>query len=150
MANEQIVVVGGSAKTLESNGGAISSGSIVQANDASYSISADGSSYPDVEFALAFQYTTGPTEGTFLVLCARPLNFSGTNDAEAPEATRQTQIIGVFEVNNVTTAQYALLRGGYAENVPREADYYIWNNGTGQQVNSGWTLTALARTTKPA
>ena len=146
MSNEAIVVYG-TIKTLESSGGAIANGSVVQAAAATYSVDTDGSSYPDAEFVLGFAFGTAPTEGTVLGLYARPLDIDGTNDAEVPEAGRPTEFIGAFVVNNVTTTQYARL---IARDIPRLASYYVHNNSTGQTVSAGWTLKATPRTYKPA
>lgn len=136
MANE-IIRSFGTQKTLEANGGTIANNAITQANDASYSTSADGANYPDAEFVASFSFSVAPTEGTVLALIARTLNIDGTNDAEVPEAARADRYVGQFVVNNVTTTQYAAC---FARNVPREADYYLLNSGTGQTVSAGWTL----------
>lgn len=136
MANE-IIRSFGTQKTLEANGGTIANNAITQANDASYSTSADGTNYPDAEFVASFAFSVAPTEGTVLALIARTLNIDGTNDAEVPEAARADRYVGQFVVNNVTTTQYAAC---FARNVPREADYYLLNSGTGQTVSAGWTL----------
>lgn len=136
MAGE-VIRTFGTPKTLEASGASIASGAIGQANDASYSTSSDGANFPDAEFVLSFAFGTAPTENGSLVLVARLLNIDSTNDAEAPEATRTDRFIGSFVVNNVTTTQYAAL---FARNVPREADYYILNTGTGQTLSAGWTL----------
>lgn len=149
MAGE-IVVELGTQKTLEASGGAIANGSVVQANDATYSVSSDGGGYPDAIFVLTGAFGTAPTEGTSLVLMARPMDIDGTADAEAPESTRPTCVIGVFEVNNVTTTQSMLLRGIYAENVPMLAEYYVYNAGTGQQLSAGWALKVTPKTVKAA
>lgn len=145
MAGEAVIVLGTPA-TLEANGGSITSGSVVQANDATYAI-ASNAYFPDAKFVASFTFATAPTEGTVLALYARPINIDSTNDAEVPEATRPTVYIGSFVVNNVTTAQYAEL---LAEDVPWEAEYYIHNNGTGQTVSAGWTLKATPCTVKAA
>lgn len=143
----EITVVFGTQKTLEASGASIANNALAQADDADYSISADGSSYPDARFVLACAFGTAPTEGTTIVLYGRPLNIDSTNDAEAPEVTRPVQYIGAFVVNNVTTTQYMELT---AFDVPAEASYYIHNNGTGQTLSSGWTLKVTPRTYKPA
>jgi len=137
----------GTTKTLEANGGSITNGSVVQADDATYDTVSDGEGCPDAEFVLGATFGTNPTEGTTLALYARPLDIDGTNDAEAPEAARPTRLIGSFVVNNVTSAQYMILR---ARDVPKLASYYIHNNGTGQTVSSGWTLKVTPITYAPA
>lgn len=143
-------VVWGTQKTLEANGGSISNNSIAQADDASYDIVNDGASFPDAEFVLVGAFGTAPTEGTNLALYARPLDVDGTNDTEAPETSRPTVFIGTFTVNNVTTTQTIVLNGIYAAGVPKKADYYIYNNGTGQTLSSGWTLKVTPRSNKAA
>lgn len=146
----EIIVVYGTPKTLEASGSSISNNSLVQADDASYDTSSDGASFPDAEFVLTCAFATGPTEGTSLALYARPLDIDSTNDAEVPETTRPTVFIGTFTVNNVTTTQYIVLNGIYAQGVPKKADYYIHNNGTGQSVSSGWKLVVTPRSFKTA
>ncbi len=146
MAGE-VIRVFGTQKTLEANGGSIASAAIGQANDASYSTASDGANYPDGEFVLSFAFGTAPTENGSLVLVARVLNIDGTNDAEAPEASRPDRYIGSFVVNNVTSTQYAAL---FAYDLPREADYYILNTGTGQTLSAGWTLKVTPMTTNNA
>ncbi|WP_267875197.1 hypothetical protein [Massilia sp. Leaf139] len=34
--------------------------------------------------------------------------------------------------------------------LPRRADYYVYNSGTGQQLSAGWTLKVTPRTDKLA
>lgn len=146
MAGETILKFG-TPKTLEANGAAITNNALAQADDATYSVSADGSYYPDARFVASFAFATAPTEGTVLALYARPLDIDGTADAEVPEATRPTEFIGSFVVNNVTTTQYAHLM---AQSVPWNAEYYLHNNGTAQSVSAGWTLKVTPFTVAPA
>lgn len=149
MTNE-VKVYRGTPKTLEASGGSITNNSVVQADDASYDVTADGGDYPDCEFYLTCAFATGPTEGTTLPLMARPLDIDSTNDAPVPELARPTQFIGCFVVDNTTSTQYLPLQGGFARDVPKKADYYLGNNGTGQTVSSGWKLVAVPRTKGPA
>ena len=146
MSNETIVKLG-TPKTLEANGASIANNTLAQADDANYSISADGAYFPDAKFVVAVTFGTAPTEGTTLALYARPLDIDGTNDAEVPETTQPTVFIGTFAVNNVTTAQYIEM---FAQDVPWNAAYYIHNNGTGQTVSAGWTLKVTPYTVAPA
>lgn len=147
MAVNDTIIAIGTPKTLEANGASITNGSVVQADDANYSISADGGNYPDAKFVASFAFATAPTEGTVLALYARPLSIDGANNAEVPEATRPTVYIGAFIVNNATTTQYAEL---VAQNVPWNAAYYLHNNGTGQTVSAGWTLKVTPCTYRPS
>ena len=146
MAGETIVVFG-TPKTLEANGGSIANNAVVQADDATYDQVSDGAGFIYADFVLGFTYASAPTEGTVLALYARPLDIDGTNDAEVPEATRPTMFIGSFVVNNVTTAQYAQL---IERQVPKLASYYIHNSTTGQTVSAGWTLKVTPRSYKAA
>lgn len=146
MAGEAIVKWG-AQKTLEANGGSISVNAVVQANDATYSLSADAAYYPDAEFVLTAAFSVAPTEGGVLALYARPLDIDGTADAEVPEATLPVWYIGSFVVNNVTTTQTMIL---LATDLPALAEYYLHNVSTGQTVSAGWGLKARPRTIGPA
>ena len=146
MSGETILKLG-TPKTLEANGASIANNTLAQADDATYSVSADGAYYPDAKFVIAATFATAPTEGTTLALYARPLDIDGTNDAEVPETTRPTVFIGTFTVNDVTSAQFAEL---IAQDVPWNASYYLHNNGTGQTLSAGWALKVTPCTVAPA
>lgn len=145
MAGEPRVKLG-TQKTLEANGASIASGAVVQANDANYVISTDGGNYPDAEFVLTAAFSVAPTEGSGLSLLARPLNVDGTSDTEVPEVGRPTYYVDTFVVNNVTTSQTMWV---FARDVPRDAEYYLYNNGTGQTVSAGWVLKVTPRSYEP-
>ena len=140
MAGETIVVEG-TQKTLEANGASIGNGVVVQANDAPYGRAEDGASYPDAEFVMSATYSSAPTEGSAVILCARPIDVDGTADTEVPEAGRPGVFIGAFVVNNVTTLQYMTCTG---VDVPKLAEYYLYNT-TGQTIPAGWTLKVTPR-----
>jgi len=146
----EIVAVWGTTKVLESAGGAIANNALLQADDAVYDLVVDGSSFPHAEFVLTGTFAAAPTEGAVLALYARPLDIDGTSDAEIPEATRPTVFVGTFTVNNVTTAQTMQLNGVIAYDLPKRAEYYVHNNGTGQALSAGWTLKVTPRTKKVA
>lgn len=146
MANEAIYKTG-TQKTLEANGASIANNALAQADDASYAVVADGGGYPDAEFVLTATFATAPTEGAALSLYARPLDVDGTSDTEIPETTRPTYPVGVFIVNNVTTAQLAICR---ARGLPMVANYYLHNNATGQTISAGWVLKVTPMTLGPA
>lgn len=146
MSGENTVVYG-TSKTLEANGASITNNSLAEANDATYSVNADGAAFPDAEFVLTGQFGTAPVEGSAVALYARSLDIDGTNDSEVPEALRPTEYIGAFMVNNVTTSQSMRL---IARDVPPLASYYLHNNATGQTISAGWVLKVRPRTYKPA
>lgn len=144
--NDAIVKLG-TTKTLEANGASIANNAMGAADDATYSISADGASAPDAEFVMTATFGTAPTINTTLDLYAQELDIDGTADAQAPTATYKQRYIGSFVVNAVTTAQ-TLKRVAY--DVPLLASYYIMNNATGQTLSAGWTLKVTPRTIGPA
>lgn len=139
----EAIVKWGTQKSLEANGAAIGTNAVVQANDATYSLSADGANYPDAEFVLKATFATAPTEGGVLALYARALNIDGTAGAEVPEAGLPGWFVGSFVVNNVTTAQSMIL---LATDLPAEAEYYIHNVSAAQTVSAGWSLKVKPRT----
>src|SRR6185437_8265774 len=70
----EVIYVFGTQKTLETSGASCANGAIVQANDASYGVVADGGSYPDALFAFRGQFGTATSiEGKTIDLYARPL-----------------------------------------------------------------------------
>jgi hypothetical protein len=143
--NDMIVKLG-TTKTLEANGASIANNTVIQADDAMYSIIDDGDNAPDAEFVLACTYATAPTVNTTIDLYAAEQDIDGTNDAANPTTTYKPRYIGSFVVNNVTTTQYLKLR---ACDVPTIARYFLHNNGTGQTVSAGWTLKVTPRTVGP-
>lgn len=149
MSGETIVVYG-TQKTLQDSSAsslAVANNTIQQAMTAGYAIATDGASYPDAEFVLTGTFGTAPTDGTVLALYAQPLAIDGANNAQAPDTTRPTFFVGTFVVNSVTTQQSMNL---LARDLPANANYYIHNNGTGQQLNAGWTLKVTPRSYKAA
>ena len=146
MANEAIVKLG-TTKTLEANGASIANTAMGQANDATYSITADGAGYPDADFVLNAAFGTAPTINTTLDLYAQELDIDGTSDAQVPTTTYKQRYIGSFVVNAVTTTQPLKVR---AYDVPLVASYYLHNNATGQTMSTGWTLKVTPRTIGPA
>lgn len=75
--NDAIVKLG-TTKTLEASGAAIANNAMGQADDATYSISADGSSAPDADFVLAATFAVAPTANSTLDLYAQELDIDGT------------------------------------------------------------------------
>lgn len=146
----EVITVWGTPKVLEPGTAAgITSGALVQATNP-YDVVADGASFPDAEFVLTGTFSTAPTEGATFALYAQPLAIDGTANSQTPEVTRATVFIGTFTVDNVTTSQSMPLNGIYAMDVPRKANYFVYNNGAGQMLPSGWKLTVTPRTRKAA
>lgn len=133
--------VAGAAKTLEANGAATANINVAAADDATYSVAADGANYAHVEFMLSCAFAVAPGESSSVDLWLRPLDIDAANDAEIPEnsnAFKGTWYAGSFLVNNVTPTQYAMIR---TFDVPPNFTAYIHNN-TGQTMSAGWMLKA--------
>ncbi len=141
------IVKYGTPKTLEASGASVANNTIAQADDANYSIAADGAYAPDAEFVLAVTFGVAPTQNTLIDLYAQALDIDGTSDAQAPTTTYRQTYIGSFVVNNTTSQQFLKL---LAYDVPPSAAYYLHNNGTGQTMSAGWTLKVTPRTIGPA
>lgn len=150
MSGENIVVWG-TAKVLESAGVSLYNNSIAKATN-NYSVDTDGKGFPDAEFTLSINYGASvPTENGMIALYARPITPEGqVGMTEAPEATRPTVFIGIFAVNNVSGWQDIVLGpGGFARDLPRNAEYHIHASGVAQMANS-WKLVVTPRSYKAA
>ncbi len=147
MAGENIVVYG-TSKTLEANGGSCATGSIAAADDSSYNRSTDGSNYPDAEVVLSLAYATATgIEGKIVNILYAEQNVSGTNDEQAPETNYKPKVLCSFAVNDVTATQYFRK---VVRNVPAEFLAWLHNDGTGQTISAGWTLSIIPRSNKAA
>jgi hypothetical protein len=147
MSGESIEVLATSnVQVLESAGIGIANGALVMVSN-TYDKIASGAGYPDGQFVLEATFSVAPVENGLLSLYAREYPANGAVRTDAPEATRPGRSIGSFVVNDRTGPQTMILM---VENLPPKADYYIHNNGTGQAVSSGWKLSVVPRTFKPA
>ena len=146
MSGEMIVVLG-TTKTLVSSGASLANNTMSAASAATYDLVTDGGGFPDADFVLAVAFGTAPTVNTTIDLYARELDIDGTADAVAPTTTYKRRYIGSFPVVNQTAMQYIKIT---AFDVPKLAEYYIHNNGTGQTISAAWTMTATPRSYAPA
>ena len=146
MANEAIYAYG-TTKTLEASGASAANNTVVAANDAGYDLVTDGAGFPDAEFVAALTFATAPTINTVVALYAQELSIDGANNAVAPTTTFTRKFIGSFVLNSQTGAQYIKIA---AYDVPKNANYWLHNNATGQTLSAGWTLKVTPRTIKPA
>ncbi len=137
----------GSSVALEANGGSISAAAFAQANDANFSLSADGGNRPHL--ALEFEWTHGsaPTANSAIQIFAQDLDFfGGTNDALAPSANNLQRLVATILADASTSTQRRRIDVMFA---PENAAYYV-RNGSNQTISSGWKLSARAWTLKPA
>jgi hypothetical protein len=149
MATGDPILAVGTTKTLEASGASCADGAVVQADDATYTLSSDAANWPDAEFVLVATWANATgIEGKRVNLMARPLDVQSTNATEVPEAGRPTHLVGSFSPNGVTTTQYIVLDGLFAQDLPRKADYYL-ANATGQTITS-WALYVTPRNIIPS
>jgi hypothetical protein len=150
MSGESIEVLATSnVQVLESAGIGIANGALVMVSNTydKMATSGGGNGYPDGQFVLEAAFGVAPVENGLLSLYAREYPANGAVRTDTPEATRPGRSIGSFVVNDRTGPQTMILM---VENLPPKADYYIHNNGTGQAVSSGWKLSVVPRTFRPA
>lgn len=143
MAGE-IKKVYGSQKTLSTSIAGIANNAI-SAAIGTYS-SSDTNDYPDAEFVLKVAFGTAPTRAMTLELFVRPLNVVGTNDTVVPTASYQPHRVCSFVVENTTSTQY-LYAVGY--DLPKEGEFYLLNNGTGQTTSANAELYMTPRSYAP-
>lgn len=150
MATGDPILAVGTTKTLEASGASCADAAVVQADDATYTLSSDAANWADAEFVLVGAWATATgIEGKKVHLMARPLDVQSTNDTEVPEAARPTHFVGSFSPNGVTSTQYMVIDGLYAQDLPRKADYYL-SNATGQTLSAGWSLYVTPRNIIPS
>lgn len=137
MANE-LKVVAGTEKTLEANGGSTATGVYTAADDANLLV-ADVAGFPYLNVEFSGTFSVAPAAGTVIDIYARPLNFEGTNDAQAPSANFQASYVCSILLDAVTSAQYAKVSLANNPHPLDECSFYIANR-TAQTLGAGWTL----------
>jgi len=151
MSGETIEVLSATPIALETAGLALANGSITMVSNVydkmATTANAGGNGYPDGQFIFEGTFNTAPVENSLLSLYVREYPANGAARTDVPEATRPGRPIGSFQVNDRTGLQTLVLM---LEGLPPKGDYYIHNNGTGQAVASGWKLSVVPRTFRPA
>jgi len=147
MSGEIIEVRAASAIVLEGSGSALANGAVGVMTSGRYAKQSAGNGFPDAQFALTCQFSVAPIKNSFIAVYARPMAVDGSNNTQAPEATRPTRFIGQFVVNDVTAQQTMEFM---ANDLPWDAWYYLHNVNTGQQLPVGWAVSITPRTFKAA
>ena len=151
MSNESVFKYG-TQKTITTTGAATATNA-VSAAAGTYAAS-DTAGYPDAEFALITQTWAGtPTANTTIDLYVRPLDIQSTNDQEAPAVPGSTtswkgRYVCSFVMPGAGTGAIKLWAEGF--NLPKDGEFYVYNNGTGQSLAVNWALYMTPRTYGPA
>jgi len=114
--------------------------------DGSFSVSGDITTWTNDDdaagAAVVFEgtYSTAPDANSTVTLYARLLNVQSTNDQDAPDSNFNHYPLGVFPLNDVTSAQYVVIKVPLPNTkTSQEYEFYIQNNG-GQTLSAGWDL----------
>ena len=123
--------------------------------DGSFSVSGDITTWTNdddaPQAAVVFEgtYSTAPTADTTVDLYARLMNVQSTNDQDAPDSNFLHYYLGSFPLNDVTSAQYIVIRVALPNTkTSQEYDFYIQNNA-GQTLSAGWDLYVTPLTVGP-
>lgn len=134
--------------TCEANGASCANGAIIDANDATYDLTAtDHADAPDLLVVFTGAWATAPNASGPLILVIQALDVSGTDDEPDPTASyipRRSATIYVKDLGSSTTQRAEV----YARDVPRKGKLW-WLNKTGQTLGSGWTTTVTPCTKGP-
>lgn len=134
--------------TCEANGASCANGAIIDANDATYDLTAtDHADAPDALVVFEGTWATAPNASGPLILVIQALLVDGTNDEPAPTASyipRRSATVYVKDINSIQRAEV------YARDIPRKGRLH-WLNKTGQTLSAGWKtfLTPCTKGPKP-
>lgn len=133
MAVNDAIQSRGTPKTIASSlSGTVANNAISAVLTNAYS-AADTGGKPDAEFAAKLVLGANPTENASVDLYLRPLNIQSTNDAEVPTATYKPYFVCSFLVKGGQTTTWA---HGVGVGLPKEGEFYFYNNGTGQTLQT--------------
>ncbi len=98
-----------------------------------------------------FTFGTAPTGGATIDLYARLLNIADTTkDAPVPTTDQPVVYLGAYILDNVTSEQVIAIDVVLPNaKTSQEYEFYIYNNGTGQSLSSGWSLQITPKTYGP-
>lgn len=132
MANEAIQVRGTQKTIATSLSGTVANNAISAVMTNGYTAT-DTLAKPDAEFTAKLVFGSNPTENTTVDLYVRAKNIQSTNHTEVPTATYKTRWVCSFLVKGGATTTYAMETG---RDLPKEGDFYLYNNGTGQTLQT--------------
>jgi len=122
--------------TLEANGGSITNGNILAADDATYDLTdTDHADCPHALLAISVACASAFDANGLIRVVIQSLNVDGSNNEPDPTNGYWPRSCGLIQVKNVTTTQYAEVA---MYNIPREGKVWLLNNA-GQTISSGWT-----------
>lgn len=142
----------GTQKTITTTGAATANNA-VSAAAGTYS-SSDTADAFDAVFVLATAtWGSAPTANTTIDLYVRPMNVVSTTDTDAPAVpgsatTWKPQFVCSFLVPGAATTANVLYARGY--NLPKEGEFYVFNNATGQSLAVNWALYMTPTTLGPS
>jgi hypothetical protein len=153
MANEAVFKYGTQKVLANGTGAATSNNQLSTAASITYSQS-DTLDYPDAIFTLVTAGFGGaPTSGTTVDVYLRPIDIDGSSDQPAPPTGASTAAYkGKYATSFVLHASSSSgdVYEAIAYDIPRSAEAYLFNNGTGQTLSANWTLKIRPRTLGPA
>lgn len=133
MATNDAIQSRGTQKTIASSlSGTVSNNAISAVLTNGYT-AADTVGKPDAEFAAKLVFGANPTENSTVDLYVRAKNIQSTNHSEAPTTTYKPRFVCSFTIKGGQTTTWA---DGFGSNLPKEGDFYLFNNNTGQTLQT--------------
>jgi hypothetical protein len=94
------------------------------------------------DFRLTFTFATAPVAGS-IQLIKSPRDFSGNRGFTPASTLLGTQVFTFGPLPQASNAATAFVFSLDAVPLDYDADYWLFNNGTGQSIPVGYVLTAL-------
>jgi hypothetical protein len=122
------------------------SGTTSAVTNGSFSATADINAWTNDDDAvyasaiLSCTFSAAPTANTAVTLYARLMNIQSTNDALVPDANNRHVYLGVFPLNDSTTAQLISIEIPLPNTVTSQVYEFYLQNGAGQTIPAGWAL----------
>jgi len=129
MAGESIIIYSTTVNVVTSGA------SVTDTNFSATPASSVVSNFPLADAVLSGTFAVAPASDNVVHLYRRDMNIKSTNDAPVPSASNKNIYVGSFKLSTDTTQTINLPA------IPLSADceFYI-ENGSGQTLNSTWTL----------